>query len=362
MTDPLTDVDRRVLAAAIRLGRQALGTTWPNPAVGAIVVRDGNVVGRGLTQPGGRPHAEPIALAAAGEAARGATLYVSLEPCNHYGRTPPCTDAILAAGIARVVVPQRDPDPRVSGRGLERLVAEGVRVACCGEETEARRAHAGHAARISRSRPFVLLKLAISADGAIGRLGEGNVPVSGETAHLHVHALRSRTDAILVGSGTVAVDDPALTCRLPGLEMRSPVRVIVEGETPLGPDRKVFTDGAAPTWVYSASALARHGAEVRNIVDRGRGGVDLGAVLDHLAAAGITNVLVEGGARIARSLLDENLADAVMLFRSPRRLGGEAVPALAGLPLSLIEEPGRFVPVERRRFGEETMTRYERGA
>lgn len=373
------DLDRRFLAAALRIGAGGLGSTWPNPAVGAIVVKDRKVVGHGRTGRGGRPHGEALALEMAGKAAQGATLYVSLEPCSHYGKTPPCTDAILAAGIARVVTTRQDPDPRVAGLGLRRLREAGVAVEEGVLAGEAARVQAGHISRVTRGRPHVLLKLAVSADDAIGRRGETQTPVTGTIARRHVQALRSRADAILVGSGTVEADDPQLTCRLPGLEDRSPVRVVLDSTGRLPQSRKVF-DGVATTWLFTAdtgvTSPLRGGRSLQGEADasfgRGAGdvrrfripaidaGLDLHACLARLAEEGITRLLVEGGARIARSFLETDLVDEVMLFRSPTALGGELVPALAGLPLSCVERSARFRTIERRTFGADRMSRYKR--
>jgi diaminohydroxyphosphoribosylaminopyrimidine deaminase/5-amino-6-(5-phosphoribosylamino)uracil reductase len=415
MTEAL---DRRFLVAAIGLGAGALGTAWPNPAVGAILVKDGRVIGRGRTGRGGRPHGEVLALAMAGEEARGATLYVSLEPCAHHGKTPPCADAIVAAGVQRVVTTIADPDPRVTGKGLDRLRAAGVEVVSGLLEDDAKRAHAGHLKRVASGRPHVLLKLAVSADDAIGREGEAQVAVTGPIARRHVQALRSRFDAIVVGRGTVEADDPELTCRLPGLSNRSPIRIVLDSKAKLDAGRRVFV-GSTPTWVLSVVGVvpptslapgegdhAEHGggggherrarhspppppsavplprfageepsatadradpfarggaAQLRTLaVPRGAGGLDLGAVLKTLADEGITRLLVEGGARVARSFLEADLVDSVMLFRSSERLGGRIVPALAGLPLSAIEASPRFRRVARRRFGRDVMSLYER--
>ncbi len=355
------NLDRRFMAAAIRLGAGANGSTWPNPAVGAIVVKDGIAIGRGHTARGGRPHGEVEALAAAGEGARGATLYVSLEPCSHQGRAPPCADAIAAAGIGRVVAAIGDPDPRVNGTGFERLRATGVEVASGLLADEARRAHAGHIRQVESARPHVLLKLAVSSDDAIGRVGEAEVAVTGDLARRHVQALRSRFDAILVGRGTVETDDPELTVRLPALEDRSPIRVVLDSDGRLGSDRRVF-GGTVPTWVLgSAGSDANAAGIVRRFeVPRSSSGLDLDACLRLLAREGITRLLVEGGAKLACGLIEADLVDEVMLFRSPEALGGKIVPALTGLPLSTIESSERFKCIERRRFGADMMSRYER--
>ena len=220
--------DLRFMQLALSLGRRGLGRTWPNPAVGAVVVKDGIIVGRGWTQPGGRPHAEPEALRRAGVAARGATLYVTLEPCSHFGKSPPCVDAVIASGIARVVSAIEDPNPEVAGQGHARLRAAGIQVEVGLCSAEAARDHAGHFRRIRDHRPHVMLKLAVSADDRIAADGRKPVAITGEAARARVHLLRAQSDAILVGIGTVLADDPLLTCRLPGMEKRSPVRVVLD--------------------------------------------------------------------------------------------------------------------------------------
>ena len=246
--------DQRFMQLALTLGRRGQGRTWPNPAVGAVVVKDGVIVGRGWTQPGGRPHAEPEALARAGEAARGATLYVTLEPCSHVGKSPPCADAIIAAGIARVVSAIEDPNPEVAGQGHARLRAAGITVDIGLGASEAARDHAGHFRRIRDKRPHVILKLAVSSDDKIGAAGRKPVAISGEAARARVHLLRAQCDAILVGIGTVLADDPLLTCRLPGMEARSPVRVVLDRSLRIpGTSRLVHSARETPLWVMTSS-------------------------------------------------------------------------------------------------------------
>src|SRR5258708_4438553 len=220
--------DLRFMQLALTLGRRGQGRTWPNPAVGAVVVKEGVIVGRGWTQPGGRPHAEPEALRHAGDAACGATLYVTLEPCSHVGKSPPCADAIIAAGVARVVSAIEDPNPEVAGQGHAKLRAAGITVEVGLCAAEAAHDHAGHFRRIRDKRPHVILKLAVRSDDKIGAAGRKPVTISGEAAKARVHLLRAQSDAILVGIGTVLADDPMLTCRLPGMEARSPVRVVLD--------------------------------------------------------------------------------------------------------------------------------------
>ena len=240
--------DQRFMQLALSLGRRGLGRTWPNPAVGAVVVKDGVIVGRGWTQPGGRPHAEPEALRRAGEAARGATLYVTLEPCSHFGKSPPCVDAVIASGIARVVSAIEDPNPEVAGQGHAKLRAAGITVDVGLGAAEAARDHAGHFRRIRDKRPHVILKLAVSADDKIGAAGRKPVAITGEAAKTRVHLLRAQCDAILVGIGTVLADDPVLTCRLPGMEARSPVRVVL--------DRALRLPGTSKTGPFRAPDAA----------------------------------------------------------------------------------------------------------
>src|SRR6201996_2139692 len=248
--------DQRFMQLALTLGRRGQGRTWPNPAVGAVVVKDGIIVGRGWTQPGGRPHAEPVALKQAGEAARGATLYVTLEPCSHYGKSPPCADAVIASGISRVVAAIEDSNPEVAGQGHAKLRAAGIAVDVGLLAEEAARDHAGHFRRIRDGRPHVILKLAVSADDKIGAAGGKPVAITGEVARSRVHLLRAQSDAVLVGIGTAQADDPLLTCRLPGMEARSPVRVVLDRALRLSGDSKlVHSARQTPLWVV-ASELA----------------------------------------------------------------------------------------------------------
>src|SRR6202521_3824771 len=246
--------DQRFMQLALTLGRRGQGRTWPNPAVGAVVVKHGVIIGRGWTQPGGRPHAEPVALARAGEAVRGATLYVTLEPCSHIGKSPPCADAIIAAGIARVVSAMEDPNPEVAGQGHARLRAAGITVDIGLGAAEAAHDHAGHFRRARDKRPHVILKLAVSSDDKIGAAGRRPVAITGEAAKARVHLLRAQCDAILVGIGTVQADDPLLTCRLPGMEARSPVRVVLDRALRIsGTSRLVHSARAAPLWVMTSN-------------------------------------------------------------------------------------------------------------
>ncbi|GAC1503328.1 MAG: bifunctional diaminohydroxyphosphoribosylaminopyrimidine deaminase/5-amino-6-(5-phosphoribosylamino)uracil reductase RibD [Bradyrhizobium sp.] len=362
--------DRRFMQLALTLGRRGQGRTAPNPAVGAVLVRDGVIVGRGWTQPGGRPHAEPVALAQAGEAARGATLYVTLEPCSHVGKSPPCADAVIAAGIARVVSAMEDPNPEVAGQGHARLRAAGIAVDIGPGAAEAAHDHAGHIRRIRDKRPHVILKLAVSADDRIGAVGHKPLAISGEAARARVHLLRAQCDAILVGIGTVLSDDPLLTCRLPGMAARSPVRVVLDRSLRIpGASRLVHSARETPLWVMTsdvaeapaAMKLGAAGAQViRVAATASPPGLDLSAVLHALADRGITRLLVEGGARVASSFVAAGLADEVWLLRGPNPVGAAGVAALDALPLSVVTESPAFKRRASETLQKDTLTIYER--
>src|ERR1700722_13228433 len=362
--------DQRFMQLALTLGRRGQGRTWPNPAVGAVVVNDGVIVGRGWTQAGGRPHAEAVALAHAGEAARGATLYVTLEPCSHFGKSPPCADAIIAAGIARVVSAIEDPNPEVAGQGHAKLRAAGIAVDIGLGAAEAARDHAGHFRRVRDRRPHVILKLAVSSDGKIAAAGHKPVAISGEAAKARVHLLRAQCDAILVGIGTVLADDPMLTCRLPGMEARSPVRVVLDRALRIpGTSRLVHSARETPLWVVTsemseapaAMKLGAAGAQVIRVATAtAPPGLDLLAALHALAGKGITRLLVEGGARVASSFVTAGLVDEAWLLRGPDSVGADGVPALGVLPLSAITQSPTFKQRASEMLQKDTLTIYER--
>ncbi|MGY3615767.1 bifunctional diaminohydroxyphosphoribosylaminopyrimidine deaminase/5-amino-6-(5-phosphoribosylamino)uracil reductase RibD [Bradyrhizobium sp. USDA 10063] len=362
--------DLRFMQLALMLGRRGQGRTWPNPAVGAVVVKDGVIVGRGWTQAGGRPHAEPEALRRAGEAARGATLYVTLEPCSHFGRSPPCADAVIAAGIARVVSAIEDSNPDVGGQGHARLRAAGIAVDVGLCAAEAARHHAGHFRRVRDKRPHVLLKLAVSADDKIGAAGHRPLAITGDVVRTRVHLLRAESDAILIGIGTALADDPVLTCRLPGMEARSPVRVVLDRALRLpGDSRLVHSARETPLWVMTselaeapaAMKLGAAGAQVIRVADAiSPPGLDLLAVLHALAEKGITKVMVEGGARVASSLVAADLVDEAWLLRAPEAVGADGVPALDALPLAAITRSHAFKVRASETLGKDTLTIYER--
>jgi diaminohydroxyphosphoribosylaminopyrimidine deaminase/5-amino-6-(5-phosphoribosylamino)uracil reductase len=364
--------DARFMTLALALGGRGLGRTWPNPAVGAVIVRDDGsgpvIVGRGWTQPGGRPHAETEALRRAGAAARGATLYVTLEPCSHHGKTPPCADAIVAAGIARVVSALEDPNPQVAGAGHWRLADNGVVVEVGPGAVEARHAHAGHIRRVRDGRPHVLLKLAVSADGKAGLAGRLPAAITGEAARDWVHLARARSDAVLTGIGTVLADDPLLTCRLPGMANRSPVRVVLDSKLRLPLDcRMVATIGEAPLWVVTSDgaswqrgeALLAKGVEVLRAAET-NGRLDLADVLKRLAKRGITRLMVEAGPIVAAAFLQADLVDEAMLLRSPNTLGADGVDALEGLPLEALTRSPRLALAGREQVGADAIEFFQR--
>ncbi len=358
--------DERFMRLALALGRRGLGNTWPNPAVGAVVVKDGVILGRGWTRPGGRPHAETEALKHAGRAARGATLYATLEPCSHQGKTPPCTDAIIRAGIVRVVSALEDPNPEVAGQGYARLRERGIAVETGPGTDEALRAHAGHIRRMTAGRPNVLLKLALSADGKAGGPGRRPVAITGPAAREKVFQMRAMSDAILVGVGTVLSDDPALTCRLPGMMERSPVRVLLDTRlrVPIS-SGVVGTAGETPTWIFCGTGVSGIAEEVLRAkgcevfkVDASDGRLDIEQILKVLAGKGITRLMVEGGPTVATSFVAADLVDEVALFHAPLTIGPDGVDALDGMPPGALTNGMRALGSEE--VGPDRLDRYER--
>ena len=360
--------DERFFRAALALGRRNLGATAPNPAVGALVVRDGVVVGRGWTAAGGRPHAETQALAQAGERARRATLYVTLEPCAHHGKTPPCAEAVVAAGVARVVGGLTDPDDRVAGEGYGLLRRAGIEVEADVLPEEGRRAHRGHILRATEGRPMVTLKIAQTADGqAAGGPHDPRLAITGPAANLRTHVLRAMHDAIMVGIGTALGDDPLMTVRLPGSD-RKPLRVVLDARLDL-PLRSRLVVGARdfPTLVFCGAeadparraALEDEGVEVATcpLAD---GRLDLRAALGQLGARGVTRVFSEGGPRVGAALIAQGLADEMILFTAPRPLGRKGVEALSLEAREKLADDGAYRIVEQGLLGADRFVHYER--
>ena len=361
--------DARWMDAALSFGRRGLGETAPNPSVGALILKDGIVVGRGVTQPGGRPHAERRALEEAGEAARGATLYVTLEPCSHHGVTPPCAEAIVAAGVARVVCALEDPDPRVAGRGFALLRAAGVEVMVGPGAEEARRDHLGHILRVTRRRPMVTLKLARTADGfAAGDEHDQRLTITGETANLRVQAMRATYDAIMVGVGTAVDDDPLLTVRLPGVDLR-PLRVVLDSELRLPTSSRLCASAAEhPTLVVTTwgasddreADLKQRAVEVVRVDADPGGHVDLLSALEALAARGVTRVFSEGGPTVGSKLIRHVLADEVILLTADKPLGRPGFPALQADAEAALADATRFREAESGDYGSDHFRRFER--
>jgi diaminohydroxyphosphoribosylaminopyrimidine deaminase / 5-amino-6-(5-phosphoribosylamino)uracil reductase len=364
--------DRRFIDMAFALGRRGMGRTWPNPAVGALVVRDDGggpvIVGRGWTQAGGRPHAEVEALRRAGAAARGATLYATLEPCSHHGKSPPCADAIIAAGIRRVVCSLDDPNPLIAGRGHQRLRDAGIVVEVGIGELEARAVHAGHILRMREGRPFVTLKMALSADGKVGLAGRKPAAISCEAMRARVHLSRAESDAILVGIGTALADDPQLTCRLPGMADRSPVRVVLDPRLDLPLSSQLAqTASQVPVWLMAstdansrkADALRSAGVEISPAAEQD-GRVHLGSMLKLLAERGITRLMVEGGPKTAAAFLKAGLVDQVVLLRSPMTIGPEGIDAFDGLALEAVTRSPDFTLSDAEAFAGEVIETYDR--
>jgi diaminohydroxyphosphoribosylaminopyrimidine deaminase/5-amino-6-(5-phosphoribosylamino)uracil reductase len=361
--------DQRYMQLALALGRRGQGRTWPNPAVGCVIVKDGRVIARGRTRDGGRPHAEADALSRAGEEARGATVYVTLEPCSHHGKSPPCADAIVTAGVSTVVSALEDPNPEVAGRGHARLKAAGIAVRIGTGAAEAAQAHAGHIRRMREGRPEVTLKLAISVDGKAGLAGRRPAPITGERARDLVHRLRAMNDAILVGIGTVLADDPLLTCRLPGMADRSPVRVVFDAalRLPAG-SRLVASAKGVPLWVLTAASAPRdreavlraRGAEVIKVELSAPGRLDLGAALGLLAARGITRLLLEGGPILAASMIASDLVDEVALFQASTTIGPDGIDALEGMPIAALTRSPRFKTVGTASVGPDRLQTFMR--
>lgn len=362
----MSEADGRFMRLALGLAARGLGNVWPNPAVGCVIVNEGQIVGRGWTQPGGRPHAERRALDQAGPAARGATAYVTLEPCAHHGKTPPCAEGLIAAGVARVVSAQEDPDPRVAGRGHAMLRAAGIAVEVGVMEPEARALQAGFLSRITQGRPWVALKLASSFDGRIALANGESQWITGPTARARVQALRARFDAVLVGGGTARADDPLLTVRA-FTPLRPPVRVIAARGLDLPRARLAGSLDQAPLWlVHGAEAptkarayWAGKGAELIEISTTDQG-LDPAALMQALGARGLTRVFCEGGGQFAASLIRAGLVDELIGFTAGAVLGADARPGFGALGLEHLAEAPRYRLSELQAIGGDVLHRWRR--
>lgn len=357
------------MAAALALAARGLGRVAPNPAVGCVLVKDGRVVGRGWTQPGGRPHAETEALDRAGPAARGACAYVTLEPCAHHGRTPPCAEALIAAGIARCVVALEDPDPRVAGGGLARLRDAGVEVAVGLRGEAAADLNAGYLSVHTQGRPLVTLKLATTLDGRIATKRGDSRWITGAAARARAHLLRVRNDAVLIGSGTAVTDNPRLDVRLAGLEAAAPLRVVLDGRLRLPLTHDLVTRAKAqPSWLMThqggprdrIEAYRAAGVEVIPIAADEGGNLSIAAALAVLAQRGVTRLLVEGGGHVAAAFLRAGLVDRLVWFHAAKVIGGDGVPAVAGFGLEDLAGAPGFALKHSHRIGEDLVESYAR--
>ncbi len=343
--------DQRWMRLALSLARRGLGVVWPNPAVGCVIIRDGKLVGRGWTQPSGRPHGETMALAQAGNGARGATAYVTLEPCSHHGQTPPCADALITAGISRVVCALKDPDPRVSGRGYKRLRDAGIAVKTGVLENEAEALNLGFLLNRTIERPMLTLKLAMSLDGRIATDTGESRWITGEKARRNVHLLRANHDAVLIGRGTAAADNPMLDVRDLGLESHNPVRVIADGGLSLSPSSRLARSAReAPLWLCHRPGIERErrdmwhkiGAKLIDVKTTNTGELDIADMMQKLAQNGLTRVLCEGGGQLAASLLQAELVDRFIVYSAGLALGEKSRAGIGMLPFANLAEFPRF--------------------
>ncbi|CAN5141930.1 bifunctional diaminohydroxyphosphoribosylaminopyrimidine deaminase/5-amino-6-(5-phosphoribosylamino)uracil reductase RibD [soil metagenome] len=360
-----------MMRAALALARRSLGRTWPNPAVGCVLVKDGLIVGRGRTRDGGRPHAEADALAQAGEVARGATAYVTLEPCSHFGKSPPCADALIKAGVAKVVSALEDPFPEVNGQGHARLRAAGIAVEVGEGAKEAAEINAGFLLRVREGRPLFHLKMATSLDGRIATASGESKWITGEAARAAGQQLRATHDAILVGANTVAADDPELTCRLPGLEGYSPVRIVLDSKARMSSGSKLaLSANRTPVWLLctrDAPASAREslqakGVEVIEVASNEQGRVDAPAAAKALGERRLTRVLIEGGGEVASTFLRASLVDRVSAYRAGLLLGADSRSAVAPLGLQKLCFAPRFALVSSRAVGGDMLETWHRAA
>jgi diaminohydroxyphosphoribosylaminopyrimidine deaminase / 5-amino-6-(5-phosphoribosylamino)uracil reductase len=366
MADPK---DAGFMRSALGLARRGLGRVWPNPAVGCILVRDGRAVGRGRTADGGRPHAETVALAQAGPAARGATAYVTLEPCAHTAATPPCAEALIGAGIARAVIAIEDPDPRVAGRGVEMLRAAGIAVEVGCLAARAVDVNRGFLTRVTSGRPMVTLKLAASLDGRIATGSGESRWITGPQARGEVHLMRAQADAVLVGAGTVRTDNPRLDVRDLGIDRARPVRVVVTGGLTLPRDGHLGqTARDAPLWLCHHAeaedgrreAWREAGAELIQIPFQADGQLDLSAMMQRLGERGLTRVMCEGGGRLSAALIEDGLVDEIVLYTAGLTLGDEAVAAVGAIEVEALQLAPRFRLIDVARVGPDVRSRWRR--
>ncbi len=371
-TTTTPDIDARFMDLALCLARRGVGSTSPNPSVGCIIVREDlnhRIVGRGWTQPGGRPHAETQALERAGSQARGATAYVTLEPCSHHGQTPPCSRALIDAGIARCVIAMEDPHAKVSGQGVAALKDAAIEVSVGTGLQQAAHINRGFLSCVHDDRPFITLKTATSLDGKIATRTGQSKWITGEQSRAMAHGLRARHDAILCAMGTVRSDDPMLNCRLPGLADKSPVRIVLDPRLEISTGSALVKSARdIPLWLItgpqadpeSRDKLASLGVKVLKTVIDQHGRTDLVALMQRLASEGLTRILVEGGAELSASFHDAGLIDEFVWFRAPFIMGGDGLSAIAGVSVKNLIDAARLTRTESMELGDDVMERYEK--
>ncbi len=355
----MADIDQIYMRRALDLAALALGRTSPNPVVGAVIVKDGHIIGEGYHQKAGTPHAEVHALRQAGDEAAGATVYVSLEPCSHFGRTPPCADALIAAGVKKVVIACLDPNPQVAGRGMQKLIAAGIETELGILEQEARQLNEAFIKYIQTGRPFVAIKTAMTLDGKIASKTGDSRWITSPDARIYVHQLRNTYDAIMVGIGTVLHDDPLLNTRLEADNVRDPVRVIIDSKLDLPLDSKIARSSQEQRSIVFCSAgaddnkqagLEEFGLEIIRL-DSDEIFLPLEKVMEHLGSIGISSLLVEGGGQINASLLERHLVDKVYSFIAPKIIGGSEAPSpVGGQGLNFMREAWELHSMDVKKF------------
>lgn len=353
------------MKAALNLARRGLGNVWPNPAVGCVITKDEKVVGRGWTLPGGRPHAETEALQRAGNQANGGTAYVTLEPCNHEGQTPPCSEALIDAGLKRVVIATQDPDKRVAGTGIARLKNAGIEVEFGIEKTEADLINRGFFSRIENARPYITLKIATTLDGKIATQSGESQWITGDFARRASHKLRATHDAVMIGSGTALADDPTLTCRLPGISNERRTRIVLDGRLRMPLDSNLAaTSDEAPVLIFTLPGDDEKQEKIYVMKKRGisitllpsdNAHLDVKKVVNELASRGITRLFVEGGGTLAASLMTADLVDDIAWFRAPSVIGNDGISAIEGLGLDKLTEMPTFSRKSLTQLGEDCL-------
>lgn len=361
--------DERFMRMAVGLARRGHGNVAPNPSVGCVIVKDGRVAGRGWTQPGGRPHAETEALLQAGEDAAGADVYVTLEPCAHHGKTPPCAEALIAANVGRVIIGTRDPDPRVDGGGIDMLREAGIEVVEGVCERETTEVAAGFLHTVTDGRPMVTVKAATTLDGRIATSTGASQWITGDISRATGHGMRARHDAIMVGGATTIADNPSLTCRLPGLDGASPVRVVVCGsdDIPLTHHLVVTASDVQTVFIVpegnqlrSLENYSKAGVSVVEVAADSGGNVNVDAALRALADRGVTRLMVEGGGRLISAFLKADLVDRLVWFRAPSVIGGDGIPAVSAMGVQVLDGAANFVKVSARPAGDDLVETYVR--